>query len=466
MKQIHEYQHGLEIVTGLMGSGKSYFATKRTIETIRDTRRPVYTNLPLKFPVVRQRLRMLGGDELASLIRPLTENHWRAFLRRRREYSKLLELYSKLKPKDLTDAEILEIAQANDLPFERIRKSHSVHSNHLRQLFIKRHGEDVFDGPNANEIPPFAIIVVDEIQNWHPMAEQSKDPDRVALLDYITKSRHSVHWLWIITQDARNISIEFRRLAKLIWWVRSVGEDKLAWGFKLGHLGINATGYRMYTHEQWENKERTGNETAKTFLIFRSLPWNRRIYRYYHPYTNAGSKRQLERQLRKARAEAGLSEDGETEQEMLKKQMHRVSIIQRITTSIVRKLKLFAIIGLAFVVGKSIAKPKEIEATNDIELRGEANQIQWPQWSITGRQPWIGGKKVQPGDLLSNGAEFMYLSPDGDSLVLAYSGDFWLWEYGQEIPQLVAPIEDVRDAVHRAELEAATEYISLRDGEE
>lgn len=462
-QQIQDYDHGLEIITGLMGSGKSYFATKRTIETISKTRRPVYTNLPLKFPVVRQRLRSLGGKELASLIHPLTETHWRTFLRRRREFSKLLEYYSKIKPKDLTPVELEEISKASEIEPSQIKRMKSIHSNHLHRLFVSRHGESVYEGPQANDIPPFAIIVVDEIQNWHPMAGQSKDPDRIALLDYITKSRHSVHWLWIITQDPANISIEFRRLAKLIWSVRSVGEDKLAWNFKLKNLGINATGYRKYTHDQWEHKERSGDESAETFLIFRNLPWNRRVYRYYHSYTNAGSKRQLERQLRKAREEAGLNEDGETEKEVLKKQIHKVGIASKITNSIVNKFKLILIVVLAFAFGKSIAKNKEVPIQQGINSN-EANQIQWPRWTITGAEPWIGNKQLQPGDTLSNGAEFMYSDPATDSIVLVHDGAFWLWEYGQTEPVRIAPQQDVRDAVNRAISEGALDSASLNSG--
>ena len=43
---ITTYPYGLEIIEGLMGAGKSYYAVRRLCETIEETRRPIYTNLP------------------------------------------------------------------------------------------------------------------------------------------------------------------------------------------------------------------------------------------------------------------------------------------------------------------------------------------------------------------------------------------------------------------------------------
>lgn len=453
--KIYETQHGVEIMEGLPGSGKTFFAVRRALRVIQEQKRPVYTNLPMKFRVVKQRLRNLGGEELANLIRPLTEGHWRRYLRRHEAYADLLEKHAKIKPADAEPEIIAELSEVTGKPAERIRQQQSFHSNQMRALFVKRNGPDIYEGPDANEIPAFSVICIDEVQNWHSMIDQSKDPDRQRLLQYISKHRHSLHWVWVITQDTRNISIEFRRQAQSIWSIMSLGDVKLAWGLKFKHLRINATIYKRYTHDQYEMKERNGDVRAETFILYTKLPWLRKIYRYYEPYTNSGTKRQLQKQLARSRRKAGLSESGLTKSEEMRLKK-KVTILSKVTRYLMIRAAILAAVILAFVVGYT-SKPKENGETVDaVDVQAaQANQetkrsVEWPEWTIAGQQPWIGGKRLSVGDTLANGARLDYIGGGGASLVLVRDGTVWLWEYGKPSPRAVGALGEVRRAFEAA----------------
>ena len=63
---ITRLDYGVEIIHGLMGSGKSFFAVRRALSMVEEARRPLYTNLPMKWAVVRKYLRLRGGSDLAN----------------------------------------------------------------------------------------------------------------------------------------------------------------------------------------------------------------------------------------------------------------------------------------------------------------------------------------------------------------------------------------------------------------
>ena len=451
----HDAAHGIEIIEGLPGSGKTFFAVKRVLRVIREQKRPVYTNLPLRMKVVKARLRNIGGEELASLIRPLNEHHWRSYLRRHQEYTELLERHAKISPADEDEKFIQDLAEVTGRTPEAIRAQHSIHPNQMRAYFISKHGDDVYEGPEANEIPAFAVIVIDEVQNWHSMIDQSRDPDRQKLLQYISKHRHSLHWLWVITQDCRNISIEFRRQAHSIWKVMSLGDQQLAWGLKFKHLRINATLYKRYTHEQWEMKDRNGDTNAETFILYTKLPWLRKIYRYYEPFTNSGSKKQLEKQLQKARRKAGLSETGLTREEEMKLRK-QATFISRLGRKVMKRAIQLGLILLAFIVGFTANKNKEGDIANDGDdqvaqaVQNTQERVSWPRWTIAGKQPWIGGQKRAIGDDVGNGALYRFSNPTGDVLVLVRDDAYWVWNYGEQQPRRVGDVQAVRNAVSQA----------------
>lgn len=452
--KIHEAQHGVEIIEGLPGSGKTFYAVMRVLRVIREQKRPVYTNLPLKHKVVRARLRKLGGHELANLLQPLTEAHWRAFLRRHEQYAELLEQMAKIKPQHASQDFVDELCQVTGKPIENIRRQHAFHSNQLRALFVHRNGPDVYEGPEANEIPAFAVICIDEVQNWHPMINQTNDPDRKRLLQYISKHRHSVHWFWVITQDTRNISIEFRRQAQSIWSVMQLGDVKLAWGLKFKHLRINATLYKRYTHEQYEMKDRNGDDRAETFILYTKLPWLQRNYRYYEPYTNSGTKRQLQKQLAKSRRKAGLGEDGTTQEEQMRFNRHTAAASMFVRKTL-KRLTLVAVAGLAFVIGFTANKSNNGDTLDDgdtqtVNETRKTQRLDWPRWTIAGERPWIGEKKLSVGDTLANGARFTFHNPSGDVLVFVRDDDYWLWEYGSATPRRIGTTEQVQRAVQAA----------------
>lgn len=449
---ITSLDYGLELIEGLMGSGKSYFATRRVVQTIQTTRRPVYTNLPLKFPVVRAYLRSRGGPELAGLIRRLDETHWRAFLARQHKFAKFRERLSKKRPADLEPAAFAELVRATGKPADQLRRAAKFYTSDIAAWFEAVEGPHVVDGPDANWIPPASVICIDEVQHWHPMTAQKGDTNRDDLLAYLTMCRHHVHWVWIITQDATRISIEFRRLAHYVWRVWNRAEDRLAWGVRWKHLGVKAMGYRKVASDDMVAGNKDSQRPSESFTILPWLPRNKVIFRLYSSHTNLGNAVHLERELRRARVMAGLSASGVSRTEvgemLAKRQEERRK--PRLMRRVVRAGRNACVVvlccGVAWAVGRASAPETEVLASE--QQASEPGPIVWPRWSSAGRRPIVGARRVEVGDAIDPRAVVEFIHPNGRAMVLRVDDvDWWLWDYPQPEPVRVGPIEDVRSRV-------------------
>lgn len=323
---------GIEIMYGRPGSGKSLFAVKRSIKVMREQRRPVYTNLPLRMRVIRQYLRVLGGEELARLIRPLTEEHFNRFIRRYAEHRRFKEL------------------QRSANPFlSRLQ---------LRDFWLAEAGPDVTSGDDANWIPAGSLVIIDEAHHWYPNVALKtvikKEPPE--LMAYLTMHRHLQHWIWVITQADRQISTTFKALAHRVWRIHPRDDDRLAWGIRFRHLGIKALGYRAYTPEQEEK-----DEPHENYTDFPWWPTNRVYFRLYDSYTHAGSRRELMEGLRAVRVEAGLDERGrlshEDESMGVKKKQRSWFVVFLLGLS--KMLGFGLVLSLVLVVGVHLGRNSE-----------------------------------------------------------------------------------------------------------
>src|SRR6185503_10112402 len=205
---------GVELFFGEPGSGKSFMAVQRAIRVMLEERRPVYTNLPLRWRVFRTYLRKRGGDVLARLLRPLTEEHFNRFCARAEE-SRLWK----------------ENAKREQPEWQRRR---------LQEEWIKHAGLEICDGEGANWIPAYAVVVIDEAHHWYPnpALKNVRKPEPPALMSYLTMHRHHLHWVWVLTQADRQISATFKSLVQRVWDIRNRAYDKVAWGIQFRHLGI------------------------------------------------------------------------------------------------------------------------------------------------------------------------------------------------------------------------------------
>ena len=437
-----------------MGSGKSFYAVRRIIDEVLETRRPVYTNLPLKFRVVRAYLGIRGGPDVVNLIRKLDERHWRAFLRRQHDFAKFRGALTKSVPADLRPERLQAFARANDADPARAARWPKFYERTIVAWFNTEHGPPIIDGPEANWIPPTSIICLDEVQHLHPMTKQKDDPSREDLLAYLTMIRHHLHSLLVITQDPSRIAIEFRLLARFFWRVWDPSESRLAGPIRFKHVGLKMMAYECMSREQMENYERDRNDSpVEKFYIWPKGTSAKVIYRLYSSHTNIGSARAMMRSLRASREAAGLDRDGHAfkenqEVEAVAEKPKRGMIARTVVG--LRKLATISIVGaVAYTIGGAKAKEERIK-DEEQQAPEILPDLEWPKWSGYGRSPYIGGRRIKEGEWISTRQYLEHIDPSGRKLVVRVDdAEWWLWEWPEPEPVRVGTIEDVRESVAR-----------------
>lgn len=450
---ITEISYGVEVIHGLMGAGKSFFAVRRCVREALATRRPLYTNLPIKFPVMRRYMRLQGGSEVTNLIRRLDEDHWRRFLRRQHDYSKFREALKKRRPADLDAERFASFAAAVGEDPAHLLRQQKIFDRQVSAWYCSLNGPNIIDGPEANWIPPTAIIAIDEVQHWHPMTNQKADQNREDLLAYLTMIRHHGQWLWVITQDASRIAIEFRLLARYFWRVWDRGEDRLAWGLRFKHFRIKAMGYECATKEQLENKDPENARPIDRFTVIPAFPWNQVLFRLYSSHTNIGSARAMLRDLRRAREFAGLDADGHTHMElaMTTAAPPKPTLLRRLVRLVRRFLTLIIFCMIAFAAGSFFAAPPAPETASET-APVELPPLVWPRWTGAGSAPWIDRKRIRQGEWINPRVFLEHIDPGGRKLVLRVDdAEWWLWQWPEPEPRRVGTVDDIRAAVARLE---------------
>lgn len=268
--------YGIQIVEGLPGSGKSFFCIDRLLlPAITRAHRPVYTNLPVRWRVLRAFLYKRGGSKLAGLIRPLDAEGLIRFAERFDTRARLVE---SLKAQRVDHYRVDALADA--------------------QL-----GPTITDGEGLNWIPRGSVIIVDEAQKWFPMANQSREP--LAFMRYLSMHRHAWHKLFFVTQERGRISKNIRAMADKFWVVRNKKEDCLAWGVRFKHVGLNAFGYAAYTADQLAGRTME-TRPAENYVVFPTFPSKRWIFRLYDSFTQSGSVACAAKELEAIRKEVGV----------------------------------------------------------------------------------------------------------------------------------------------------------------
>jgi hypothetical protein len=435
---------GIEIIEGLPGSGKSFFAMKRLIDTVRIDKRPIYTNLPVRWRVFRQWLRNRGreiaagkpesaqrvvGEALANLIVPLTREHFERFIERQKKLS------------DMRDAYKTRCFQLKR-PFRSGRFERHVQN----RRFL---GPHILHGPNANWIPFAARIVIDEAHKWYSMQNQKNET--ASLLAYLTMHRHHVHDIWLITQDAMQVSISFRRLARHYWRVRERGDDPIAWGVKLKDIGFRGFAYERYTAEALEARSKEMSAPSEMRTIFPWLPSERWIFRLYESYTHVGSPRQMRKQLQAVREAAGILAEPE-------------QVIEPLTMREVMRMSRTGVLAIA--AGVALFTLGRISVTGLIDTKPQPGPSVAGVSSLSAK-PWyegvklsglvdggaiVGGRLVAPRQRVG-GVNAVLLSCNGESAAFEAADNVWLWKLGEGQPRSVGSISEVRDILRRKHIE-------------
>lgn len=305
---------GIVFIDGRPGSGKSYYAVLQLLEAITVHRRPVYTNLPLKWRVVRCYLRTHGGPNLARLVRPLERSHLDAFFKRASLRQRHIEAVEHERA-----AIAVELCTASpDRSDVLSRRLVELQPGAVERSFVEKHGPDVFDGPAANAIPPYSVVILDEAQHWYPGGGingkgKNESPE---LMTYMTMHRHYGHLWYVLTQKPSNVTHTIRSLATKLIKVRDAARDKITFGLSMGSFGVRAFGYAVYAPDPSAENVADNTEPLSQGLLFPWMPSKRWVFRLYRSFTHAGSPRAQRRLLQRARISSGLTADGADPQAM------------------------------------------------------------------------------------------------------------------------------------------------------
>lgn len=288
------YETGITLVTGIPGSGKSFTAVENVLDTIRRANRPVYTNLPLKWRVMRLWLNKVETNEISGLIRPLTEATFNRFLERFNSRHKFLDAHPHLR-----------------------RKS-------ALKLFYDQYGPDHIEGPDLNWIPAGSLIVIDEAHHWYPNPALSnvrkKEPPE--LMSYLTMHRHLLHQVTFITQAQRQVSTTIKSLLNKQVAVVRCDADIPMLGLRFSRFGFVA-----FKVDEWEGIADIENDPPeRSWYTWPSLPWNSYKFRLYSSFTHMGSLRELKRELSNLKEQSIIQVD-DSDQETPNKMKKRYLIL-------------------------------------------------------------------------------------------------------------------------------------------
>jgi len=290
------------MIVGEPGSGKSYYAVRRMLEVIVHLRRPVWTNLPLRWRVVRQYLTTRGGSQLASLIHPLTRGHFERFLSRFR---------------------------ARQSYVDEQRTGKGLSRRQAAASWIQHAGGDVWDGPTANWVPFGALIIVDECHHWTPNAAvRMSERESEDLLPFFTMHRHGSYWVWGITQAMRQVSQTWRSLTTEVHHVVNAGMRPMLLGVTPSHVGVRCLLRSSYSREAWNEGVPT-MPPHERLLFFPSAPWRRWIFRLYDSFSHVASAREISESVEAVRCAAGVSPVRASHQEVrpMKRSMLKSALV-------------------------------------------------------------------------------------------------------------------------------------------
>jgi len=395
-----------EMWEGLPGSGKSFRAVKEVLRIIMEDRRPVYTNLPIRMRVMRAWLRKRGGEVLARLIQPMTREHFTRFLDRQEARQTSLKAWQET----------------------RRMEGRSYPDSLFARLWLAEAGPDIYEGPKANWIPSIAVVFIDEVHLWFPASDVMARRENPNLQRYLSMHRHHGHSLYFITQDRMQMSVTIRRLCVIVWTIRNRAEDKIAWGIRLKHFGVQAFGYARFTSFGEDSKNSELSAPIEEITEFPWLPSNKWLFRLYDSFTHVGGLARMKRLLDERRHELGVDSIG------IIKQTQGVQ-----TMSKAKALAICIVVGLlSFVFGNLKGGSQLTNATQQAKVAVAERASPFIGKVLNGVSNTgvvMSGVRIRIGESFKAG--------ERDVKLLAAGGDcrgslwqcgrvVWLWERGQE----------------------------------
>lgn len=441
MRRVFLPETGIHIVEGIPGSGKSFYLVREVARIVCEERRPVYTNLPLVWPVFRAYLVRRGRDaRCANLVQELTEEHFRRFCARQAERARFMAEQKKLRK-----------AGQRGLRGEELEAAWVARAGEdVTVQALDREGEPV--GPPANWIPGGAVVVIDEVQEWFP--QQTQRGQDLLVQGYTTKHRHHQHLVMVASQDRMQVAIAFRRNCSKFVVVRNKGEDKLAWGIRFRHLGLRAIGLAAYTGDQVNARSLDDVTPVMNAVFVTSLPWHQVVFKLYRSFTHRGSVSKIRRDLERSRADAGLLErvGGDHSEEVRGVRKVTYQVGRWVLRTLARWTLRAAVLGVvgygAYAVGRGDRTGAgAVEEVASVQKEPGA----WGEFVGCG-EGWarIGGRRVAVRESLPNGAVVLGVSRRERVCVLGWSGSVYVWRVGEPSPRRVGAADEVARAIYRA----------------
>jgi hypothetical protein len=364
------FDYGVHIVEGVPGSGKSYVCVQWVIQAILEQRRPVYTNLPIRFRVLRRYLKAVAGPEVASLLQRLTPEIFERFAKRGHEYRTF----------------------RNDLISLARRRGETVPDEIIEQRWETEHGKNITDSehPDCNWIPLGALVLYDEIQHHYPMKGQANEGSE--LLDYLTCHRHFCQQFIAVTQDKMNISNTIRKVCEYFWIVRNRRDDRLVFGLRFRHLRLLAFGYECWTKSALDAPHYSeAHAPCKQYTVYPLLSGSgRRIFKFYESFTAAGSIRRINEVIAQTRRRAGLTENGASPAEVQRYQERQMKLSKRQSSKIRRLLKrlasiviLITVVVSGVLIGRLSASIGQADQAGEVvQGKPESTEEREPEWPV------------------------------------------------------------------------------------
>lgn len=400
-----------------MGSGKSFFGTRKVIEIIEQHERPVFTNLPIRWKVIKRYLANRRGHEYSNLIYPLTQSHFRRYIDRQHRFAE-----------DRTAAKL-----QCDLTGQRFNQ------DRFEQQWFKDNGPHIVQGDQDNDIANWiydgAYIIIDEAHHWFPMSSQKADTD---LQKYLTMLRHHGHQAWFMTQQEMQLNIAARRLLTFVWLVERMDDYRLAWGIRFKHFGLKAIGYKKFTADQWDGKSREdaqGMSPIDRDTVILNMPWERWTFRLYDSFAHAAGLRRLLRIIRETRTKCGVQAAHDRYQILLAE--HKRNQEMRFIRSIGKWSIRIMVVGIVASIGYAVgaAAPRS-ELPPTIEISDNTPDPQTPAPIGVGRRLIMiagnsgvldGAKRLRQGQQFE-GATVQAV--DSRGIMLERDGVLYLWTIG------------------------------------
>jgi len=458
-------------VEGLPGAGKSFMLTRRTLDLIQIEQRPVYTNLPIRHRVMRQYLRNRGGEPMANLIVNLSEQHWKAFLKRNeRKQKRKAEWQAKCEAEGVPSFQpafrrIWEEEEGVDVTrpgMGRVPNKEqwiaSRYEHNAEELYHERYGVNAVEGTllEPNWIEPFAAIIIDEVQHWHTVEDNRGGKEGTELKSYITMLRHHFHDLYVASQTFDNIPITLRRFIRKTYQVTALSERKLAWKIRFKHLGIRGISYNCYSKEQLEliksNKQggEYGLEPLESVVVFPTLPKYQFIFRLYNSFTHVESPRRAFEKLNEFRRNAGLQQLDQSEIQESKQE--KEPMLKRLAGGVFKAAAVVVLVAVGVMFGTSIREkqePQPIQTETVSTTPQQATPVQW--WPEDGRITGMNKQGVMTDEgLIKVGGAYGFgrlrsFDYEGRRALFTDRDYLWVWNLGAARPQRLASRQDLSE---------------------